>query len=95
MYTGIFTAPLRGVYQFDFKAYGPGSTPSGVRLRRNGQHVLIAYCSQPQGSVHASNGVSLLLEVGDVVYVELYHGAVIHDNGNHYNTFSGHLLFLM
>ncbi|KAG5268413.1 hypothetical protein AALO_G00212330 [Alosa alosa] len=95
--TGIFRAPIRGVYQFDFKVYGSGSssTPSGVILRRNGQHVLIAYGSQTQGNIHVSNGVCLLLEVGDVVYVQLYSGAWIYDNLNHYNTFSGHLLFLM
>ncbi|XP_042566179.1 multimerin-2-like [Clupea harengus] len=95
--TGIFTAPVRGVYQFDFKVYGPGSSrnPSGVTLQRNGQHVLIAYVHQTAGSVHSSNGVSQLLEVGDAVYVQLYPGAWIHDNGNHYNTFSGHLLFPM
>lgn len=95
--TGIFTAPVRGVYQFDIKVYGYGSssTPSGVTLLKNGQHVLIAYCHHPQGRAHASNGVSLLLEVGDAVYVQLFSGAWITDNLNHYNTFSGHLLFSM
>ncbi|XP_012689996.1 complement C1q-like protein 2 [Clupea harengus] len=96
--TGIFTAPVRGVYQFDFRVYGQGSaTPgnSGVRLLRNGTNILIAYGRQGAGFIHSSNGVSQLLEVGDVVNLQLYPDSWIFDNINHYNTFSGHLLFPM
>eukprot|EP00063_Salmo_salar_P021737 XP_013996572.1 PREDICTED: uncharacterized protein LOC106569587 [Salmo salar] len=45
--------------------------------------------------VNSSNGVSLLLEVGDVVYVHLWAGRKIYDDGNRHSTFSGDLLFTM
>ncbi|KAL6466470.1 hypothetical protein MHYP_G00242740 [Metynnis hypsauchen] len=91
----IFTAPVRGVYMFRFSITGSGSTsvPVGARLYKNGRHVVIAYCQQPSYLVSTTNGASLLLEVGDVVYVQLYPNTQTIDNGNHYNTFSGQLLF--
>ncbi|KAI4892781.1 hypothetical protein NFI96_030306 [Prochilodus magdalenae] len=93
--TGIFTAPVRGVYTFRFSITGNGSTstPVGARLFKNGRHVVIGYCQQPSHRVSTTNGASLLLEVGDVVYVQMYPRTQIYDNVYHYNTFSGQLLF--
>ncbi|XP_031414567.1 uncharacterized protein LOC116218189 [Clupea harengus] len=95
--TGVFTAPVRGVYHFSVFVYGNGhaSTRSAVSLHRNEEHVVIAYSNQPSHGYSSSNGASLLLEVGDVVYVKLWPNSWVHDSYIHHTTFSGHLLFPM
>ncbi|XP_062376315.1 complement C1q-like protein 2 [Sardina pilchardus] len=95
--TGVFTAPVRGVYNFVLFVLGAGhaSIPTGVTLHKNGEHVVIAWSNQPSRYDATSNGASLLLEVGDVVYVKLWPNSWVHDDHNHHTTFSGHLLFPM
>ncbi|KAL2083039.1 hypothetical protein ACEWY4_020812 [Coilia grayii] len=96
-HTGVFRAPIRGVYFFVVFINGGGhaSTPTAVSLQKNGELVVIAYAHQASLSLTASNGASLLLKEGDVVYVKLWPGAWVYDNQNHHTTFSGHLLFPM
>ncbi|XP_025761107.1 complement C1q-like protein 4 [Oreochromis niloticus] len=94
-HTGIFTAPVRGVYHFDWKVYGIGNFPAGAYLFRNGEKIFITFVRQTFGGVSASNGASLLLEVGDQVSVRIDPGARLFDNQNHHTTFSGHLIFTM
>ncbi|KAI4892780.1 hypothetical protein NFI96_008648 [Prochilodus magdalenae] len=87
----VFTAPVRGVYTFRFSITGAGGTltiPVGVLLFKNGHHVVIAHVEQPNHKVSTTNGASLLLEVGDVVYVQLFPKTQIYDNGCYYNTFT-------
>ncbi|KAL1276211.1 hypothetical protein QQF64_035834 [Cirrhinus molitorella] len=93
--TGIFTAPLKGVYMFRVSVYGGGSssTPSTVSIVKNGERVVVAHGHQAGGVVNSSNGVVFLLEVGDVVYVSLWAGRRIFDDQNNHSTFSGYLLF--
>ncbi|XP_062376316.1 uncharacterized protein LOC134064415 [Sardina pilchardus] len=94
--TGVFTAPVRGVYNFVLFVLGQGhATRTGVSLHKNGEHVVNAWSNQPSGYDKTSNGASLLLEVGDVVYVKLWHNGWVYDDQNHHTTFSGHLLFPM
>uniref|UniRef100_A0A8C5DUA2 C1q domain-containing protein n=1 Tax=Gouania willdenowi TaxID=441366 RepID=A0A8C5DUA2_GOUWI len=95
-HTGIFTAPVRGVYHFEFYMYGHGhpSHGSGAGLVKNGQHICLAFESPPSNGAASSNGATLLLEVGDVVFLRLMVSYRIQDNtAFHHNTFSGHLLF--
>ncbi|XDV25733.1 hypothetical protein PO909_029601, partial [Leuciscus waleckii] len=91
--TGVFTAPLKGAYMFRVSVYGNGGTPATVGIVKNGQHTVMAHDVQAQDRLHSSNGVVLILEVGDVVYVRLWSGNWIYDDQNNRNTFSGFLLF--
>uniref|UniRef100_A0A3P9DF15 C1q domain-containing protein n=1 Tax=Maylandia zebra TaxID=106582 RepID=A0A3P9DF15_9CICH len=94
--TGIFTAPVRGVYHFELHMFGHGGVAVGAYLYKNQGLVVIAYEHQTAaGELSGSNGASLLLEVGDQVFVRLLDGRRIYDNQNHHTTFSGHLIFTM
>ncbi|KAF4117543.1 hypothetical protein G5714_002096 [Onychostoma macrolepis] len=95
--TGIFTAPMKGVYAFRVfsKAYGSQGKGVSAGLFKNGQHEISTYARQDGGFIGSSNGVSLLLEKGDEVYVNLYPDFWLFDNDYHHSTFSGHLLFPM
>ncbi|XP_051747903.1 uncharacterized protein LOC127511199 isoform X18 [Ctenopharyngodon idella] len=93
--TGIFTAPLKGAYMFRISVYGHGGITSTAAIHKNGKQVVSAHDIQPQAQdrLNSSNGVVLILEVGDVVYVRLWSGNRIVDSYNNHNTFSGFLLF--
>uniref|UniRef100_A0AAY4DQ57 C1q domain-containing protein n=1 Tax=Denticeps clupeoides TaxID=299321 RepID=A0AAY4DQ57_9TELE len=96
-YTGTFTAPIRGVYMFSFTIFGDGhpGVPTGASLHKNGEHIILGIHHQPSGGASASDGVILLLEVGDVVYLQLWPGTWVNDNSNHQTIFNGHLLYEM
>lgn len=93
--TGIFTAPLRGAYHFEWHIFGRGDIRAGAYLFRNGDFIFSAYEHQANAGVSGSGGASLLLEAGDQVYVRLWDGTRVFDNQNHHNSFSGHLIFTM
>ncbi|KAK2905503.1 hypothetical protein Q8A67_007302 [Cirrhinus molitorella] len=90
----IFTAPLKGAYMFKFSVFSFGQSYSTTAsIVKNKERIVVAHGNQPQGTLNSSKGVVLILEVGDVVYVRLWSGTRIQDNGNNHNTFSGYLLF--
>ncbi|XDV25828.1 hypothetical protein PO909_029678 [Leuciscus waleckii] len=91
--TGVFTAPLKGAYMFRISVFGHGPTHAAASIYKNGERVVTAFAHQPQNELNSSNGVVLILEVGDVVYVRLWPNTRIFDNDNNHSTFSGFLLF--
>ncbi|XP_066536852.1 uncharacterized protein [Hoplias malabaricus] len=93
---GVFTAPLKGVYDFrvSSKAQGNSECLILMGLFKNDAHVTSIFANQNTGVYSASNGVTLSLEKGDRISVRLYPSAWIFDNGaHHHSSFSGHLLF--
>ncbi|XP_036414828.1 complement C1q-like protein 4 [Colossoma macropomum] len=95
--TGAFTAPVRGVYQFDLHIHGEGSdsTPTAVDLLKNSMFIIVAHGHQPDHRVSTSNGVLLLLEVGDIITLKMPSRRSVYGDVYRVTTFSGHLLFLM
>ncbi|XP_062386945.1 complement C1q tumor necrosis factor-related protein 3-like [Sardina pilchardus] len=93
--TGIFTAPVKGVYYFSFSGTNHNSRPMGLRLYKNGQSMVVVY-NHPFNHHRyetATNGMTLELEKGDQVYMRLYVNTWIADSENDHSTFIGHLLF--
>ncbi|XP_029979796.1 girdin-like [Sphaeramia orbicularis] len=94
--TGIFTAPVRGVYYLRFTTWKlPGSDELlGVRVYHNDKRVMWndqKGDSLVQGII--ANALVLQLEKGDEVYLTLPAGCYMFDNYNNHTTFSGFLLF--
>jgi len=78
---------------FRFSVYGIGGGGATAHMVKNGERVVIAHDAQAKDALSSSNGVVLILEVGDVVYVRLWSGRRVYDDQNNHNTFSGFLLF--
>ncbi|KAF1378057.1 hypothetical protein PFLUV_G00185630 [Perca fluviatilis] len=96
--TGLFTAPVRGAYHFEWwvGVHGDnGVHASAAGLFKNSDQIFLAWEQQTAYFGTSSNGVTLFLEVGEVVSVRLWAGTLAFDNGYHHTTFSGHLLFPM
>ncbi|XP_030258731.1 complement C1q tumor necrosis factor-related protein 6-like [Sparus aurata] len=92
--TGIFTAPVKGIYYFSVSGHNESTRPMGLRLMKNGKQMVIVY-NHPAGRRHetATNSMTLQLEVGDQVYVRLRVHTWVFDNEDSPSTFIGHLLF--
>ncbi|XP_041841905.1 complement C1q-like protein 3 isoform X2 [Melanotaenia boesemani] len=91
--TGIFAAPVPGIYYFTFFYHAGGSNRVSLILMKNNQRVVAAYDHQTNhdGADNGGNAVFLQLQQGDQVYVRL--GANTHVWGhNEVTTFSGVLM---
>uniref|UniRef100_A0A3Q0QZ44 C1q domain-containing protein n=1 Tax=Amphilophus citrinellus TaxID=61819 RepID=A0A3Q0QZ44_AMPCI len=93
--TGLFSAPVRGVYYFTFTGHAALSENYNMmRLVKNNEAITLSADFPPSWSDpgdNSSNGVVLQLEVGDVVFVQLL--GMVWDDQNHRTSFSGFLLF--
>uniref|UniRef100_A0A673AE44 C1q domain-containing protein n=1 Tax=Sphaeramia orbicularis TaxID=375764 RepID=A0A673AE44_9TELE len=86
--TGIFTAPVRGVYYFSFSGHHGSTRSMGLRLMKNGQQMVTVY-NHAAGNRHetATNGMALELNPGDQVYMRLRQNTWVFDNINDHSTF--------
>ncbi|XP_062297139.1 cerebellin-1-like isoform X1 [Scomber scombrus] len=91
--TGIFTAPVKGVYYFRFTAFNNKKGEwMAVNMYHNSQRMLH---NSELSDVHSfiANALILQLEKGSVVYMRLHQGNGLYDNASTWNTFSGFLMF--
>nr|XP_019960884.1 PREDICTED: complement C1q-like protein 2 [Paralichthys olivaceus] len=94
--TGIFIAPVRGIYYFSFSGHNLSARQMGLRLMKNGEQIATVF-NHLQGRRYetATNGMTVHLNVGDQVYMRLRESTWIFDNLNNHSTFVGHLLFAL
>ncbi|XP_062300600.1 caprin-2-like isoform X3 [Scomber scombrus] len=91
-YTGIFTAPVAGVYYFTFYHHAGGEHRAILNLYKNNQFI-VRVADHPSND-HADNGGNaafLQLQQGDQVYVLLAYNSHVWGTGN-VTTFSGFLV---
>lgn len=95
--TGIFTAPVRGVYYFTFFYHCMVSNPTCLALYRNGkQEALMKHHKSGCHTENGGNGLTLLLEKGDRVYMVLRKSTWLWDNvSENVSMFSGFLINAM
>ncbi|KAL2080963.1 hypothetical protein ACEWY4_022816 [Coilia grayii] len=95
--TGFFTAPVRGVYYFRFTVMDILNTRlMFIKMFKNGQQVVnLAEYDTDAHITYLSSGVTLQLEVGDVVNMRLPPGTRLFDDAANHNIFSGFLIFAL
>uniref|UniRef100_G3QB52 C1q domain-containing protein n=1 Tax=Gasterosteus aculeatus TaxID=69293 RepID=G3QB52_GASAC len=92
--TGFFTAPVKGVYSFQFTAASYSKGYMGVLVFKNNQRIMYYEKSNDGRFVdYLTNSVVLELIAGDEVHLVLPPNHHLFESGNNHNTFSGALLF--
>uniref|UniRef100_A0A4W4DYD6 C1q domain-containing protein n=1 Tax=Electrophorus electricus TaxID=8005 RepID=A0A4W4DYD6_ELEEL len=95
--TGVFTAPVKGVYYFRFTALSYlNSIAMAINFHKNHEILMHVGAFNTDGHhEYVCNGITLLLEVGDVVFTSLPKNYKLMDDANKSTTFSGFLLYPM
>ncbi|XP_026068539.1 complement C1q-like protein 4 [Carassius auratus] len=97
--TGVFTVPRSGVYNLAFTVFSDAGSPGAslavcASIRRNGVALAALREIYDQDQEDQATGVLLVqLSTGDRITISLQAGCWICDDQNHYNTFSGFLLY--
>ncbi|XP_052101997.1 complement C1q-like protein 3 isoform X2 [Mytilus californianus] len=89
--TGIFTAPIAGVYQFSSVVMSDNGKFLVATLWLNDTVVSSVYI---KGSAYQTGALSMILDVqkGDQIAVKSYGNYVIYSDSLNYSTFSGSLI---
>ncbi|BFZ19664.1 hypothetical protein BsWGS_22704 [Bradybaena similaris] len=92
--TGIFTAPLDGLYGFHIHLHTSWNSEAWLALFHNEENVVTAHGYNYQGSVSAGNFALLTLKAGDRVQVKaiITRSGVSWEADNRGSTFSGYLI---
>lgn len=91
--TGVFTAPVKGLYYIRFTGCVGSSESLNAALMKNGENMFAIFDTRgTHGS--GSNGMPLVLEEGDQVSVTLWPRQSIFDQSR-LSTFSGFLVYPM
>ncbi|XP_059208113.1 uncharacterized protein LOC131986988 [Centropristis striata] len=94
--TGFFTAPVRGVYYFQFTQCGYQKGYMGVQVYKNNQRIMWNVEYKEEGRwEYFTNSVVLELMAGDEIHLVLPPSYSLYDDSNDHNTFSGSLLFTL
>ncbi|XP_026018485.1 uncharacterized protein LOC113019154 [Astatotilapia calliptera] len=90
--TGVFTAPLAGVYYFTIFYHGGRSYPHYLRMFKNNELTVFTadHKTESDGADNGGNAVFLQLQQGDQVYVSM--AANTYVGGDDHTTFSGFLV---
>ncbi|XP_073336074.1 complement C1q-like protein 2 [Pagrus major] len=92
--TGFFTAPVNGVYYFQFTVCGYRLGTLIMTMHKNNQQIMSNWEKKnDQGPEFVTNSVILELMAGDVIHLVLPADYTVYDNKGNLNTFSGSLLF--
>ncbi|KAI7809302.1 hypothetical protein IRJ41_004712 [Triplophysa rosa] len=93
--TGIFTAPVKGVYFFRFYGHSHAANKMAVSLHKNKERQCSVYSHKPESNLNGngSNGVVLTLEKADEVYTQLWKDSWVYDEDSSFTSFSGFMLF--
>ncbi|KAK7168506.1 hypothetical protein R3I93_004730 [Phoxinus phoxinus] len=93
--TGIFTAPVQGVYYFSFFYHCGTDHATGLILYRNGMRQAYTHHNKSNNSPeNGGNGLTLLLDKWDQIYIVLEKSKWIWDVSN-VTVFSGFLIDAM
>lgn len=92
--TGVFTAPVDGIYYFAFSGMKVSSTDvSWAQFQKNGVAVGSSYTgTTPAISAHSGMQVLLKLVAGDKVNMYFVCCAALFDDANRYTHFTGWLV---
>ncbi|MEQ2311951.1 hypothetical protein AMECASPLE_025940 [Ameca splendens] len=90
--TGIFTAPVKGLYYFRFTGVVGSSGKLNAGLKKNGVNIVAIY-HKAGTQASASNGVTLELEQGDRIFVQIWENDLTIADQSRLSTFSGFLVF--
>lgn len=94
--TGFFTAPVNGVYYFQFTVASRSVGSSGVFVVKNNQIIMYnVEGKQDWGMNYITNSLLLELKAGDEISLRLPSRTVMYDDGDRHSSFSGALLFTL